>query len=60
MKHPEPKMITECRELKPPRCCHTCDSYLPNGECRQFHLEPPEVFAMTDGICPNWELEIVF
>lgn len=60
MKYKEPKFVTEWREMKAPKCCHTCDNYLPDGKCRKFNMIPPEDFAMTDGACPNWVLEIGF
>jgi len=59
-RHQEPKFIIEWRNAKTPQCCHTCDHYLPNGECRKYNSIPPEDFAMTVDACESWELEVPF
>jgi hypothetical protein len=60
MKHEEPKFVTDWREMKPPKCCHTCDNYLPNGECRQYNSIPPKDFAESINACDSWDLEVPF
>jgi len=60
MKAKEPLFVTEWRHIKAPQCCHTCDNYLPNGECRIYHTIPPEEFASKVNECEFWDLEIVF
>lgn len=60
MKHKEPQFVTEWRQSKPPKCCHTCDNYLPNGECRQFNSIPPQEFCESVDVCESWEMEIEF
>lgn len=60
MKHKEPLFVTDWRYIKAPKCCHTCDNYLPNGECRIYNTIPPEEFAMTKDVCDKWDLEIGF
>jgi hypothetical protein len=60
MKHKEPQFVIDWRQTKPPKCCHTCESYLPNGECRQFRSIPPQEFCDSVDVCESWEMEIRF
>ena len=52
MRHPQPKIVSDyydkvnaLRDIKEPKCCHTCDSYTEEGTCREYSIEPPEEFS---------------
>lgn len=63
MRHPEPPIVTQYRSIikgEPPRVCHTCDHYRPDGVCAEFDAEPPESFANEPGACQLWVEEIPF
>lgn len=62
-RHPEPAIVTHYRatlKAEPPRVCHTCDHYRPDGVCAEFNEAPPPEFASEPGGCALWELEIPF
>ena len=62
-RHPEPAIVTLYRatlKAEPPKVCHTCDHYTPNGLCAEFNAEPPEAFANEPGECSLWVWEIPF
>lgn len=60
---PEPEIVRQWREwdkMGPPRCCHTCDFYEPDGHCRKHKQRPPDDFAATPDACPDWTREVPF
>ena len=60
---PEPEHVRNWREwvkAGPPRCCHTCEHYGPDGGCARFHMTPPPEFAASADQCHRWEQEIPF
>lgn len=59
-RHCEPQFVVEWRNVKPPKCCHTCDWYNKEGQCEFFKMEPPEEFANTKDQCEKWIQEIPF
>lgn len=57
----EPDFLIQWREWMragPPKCCHTCDEYSPDGNCLKFDMRPPEEFAATVDSCDQW-LEVI-
>ena len=58
-RHPEPLDVT-LYKAGPPKCCHTCEHYGNDGLCVAFFMEPPEDFAATVNLCPEWEVECPF
>jgi hypothetical protein len=63
MKHPEPEIVTIYRKTlrtEPPRLCHTCDNYQPDGRCAEFDSVPPESFAKEPSQCDLWIEEVPF
>jgi len=63
MRHPEPAIVTHYRntlKAEPPRVCHTCDFYQPNGVCAEYNDTPPVEFANEPGGCALWEWEVPF
>lgn len=68
MKIPEPPIeVIHWRERfkkaaldEPPRCCHTCIDYVPDGYCRHYQMNPPEEFTQQIDQCPDWEREVPF
>ena len=61
MRHPQPNIVSEyydkvnaMRDIKEPKCCHTCDSYTEEGICREYLIEPPEDFAQQLNQCEEW------
>jgi len=62
-RHPEPAIVTHYRntlKAEPPRVCHTCDHYTPDGICAEFGEAPPPEFANEPGGCALWVWEIPF
>jgi hypothetical protein len=62
-KHETPQFVKDYwawMQAGPPKCCHTCGHYEPDGQCYKFHMEPPEQFAATPGECTSWKPEIPF
>lgn len=62
-RHTEPEIVTVFRAWErawPPKCCHTCDHYLPSGLCEEFGTEPPEDFAATPEACALWLQDLPF
>lgn len=57
---PEPDFVREWREMKQPKCCHTCDSYDSRGNCTYHVQRPPADFAACCDECPDWSAEIPF
>ena len=60
---PEPQFLIDYREwvkAGPPKCCHTCDEYSPDGKCFKFDMRPPDEFAATPDACDQWIDEIPF
>jgi hypothetical protein len=56
-RHPEPQELADRIALikkGPPRYCHTCDHYTPNGFCDIAGQEPPEEFARTPDACDDY------
>ena len=50
MRHPEPAIVTQYRQTlkaEPPRVCHTCDHYRPDGVCAEFGEAPPPEFPTS-------------
>jgi hypothetical protein len=59
----EPEYLVQWREWMragPPKCCHTCEHYSPDGECWQYKMTPPQAFADSVGECKDWIPEIPF
>lgn len=61
MRHPQPKLVKDyydkvnaLRDIKEPKCCHTCDSYTEEGTCREYSIAPPEEFAQQLNQCEKW------
>jgi len=42
----------------PPKCCHTCDHFGPDGKCYRFHRKPPPGFADEVERCDEWVIEL--
>lgn len=62
-RHPEPAIVTLYRQTlaaEPPRVCHTCDFYQPNGVCAEYNDTPPAEFASEPGGCALWVWEVPF
>jgi hypothetical protein len=62
-RHPEPAIVTHYRatlKAEPPRVCHTCDHYRPDGVCAEYNDTPPPEFASEPGGCALWEWEVPF
>lgn len=60
---PEPQFLVDYRawiKAGPPKCCHTCEMYGPDGLCTEFLMRPPADFAATIGECPKWMRELPF
>lgn len=61
MKHDMPDHIKEFYRYKePPKCCHTCDFYMDDGNCQIYNMTPPEEFAAQEGQCDKWQEVITF
>ena len=63
MRHPEPAIVTLYRKTlaaEPPRVCHTCDFYQPDGVCVEYNDTPPPEFANETGGCALWQIEVPF
>ena len=63
MRHPEPAIVTHylaTLAAEPPRVCHTCDHYRPDGVCAEFGEAPPPEFASEPGGCALWVWEVPF
>lgn len=60
MRHKKPIFLLEIDKLKSSKCCHTCYHYDRNGICTIYKVEPPEGFAATINVCPDWELDAPF
>ena len=62
-RHSKPEFVVAWEKIAaagPPRCCHTCDRYLPNGDCAIADSPPPVDFAAAVGVCPDWAALIPF
>ena len=57
-----PAFISEWYNRRPPKCCHTCESFLlQSGKCIKFDQIVPEQFAQEIDQCAEWqELRIPF
>jgi len=62
-KPPEPEFLKQWREWVqkgPPRCCHTCDFFGMDGECKKFNAKPDIEFLNTQDACEYWQQDIPF
>ena len=63
MRHPEPPIVTHywaTLKSDPPKVCHMCDHYTPQGICAEFDAEPPQAFASEPGACSFWSEGVPF
>lgn len=63
LRHEEPEVVQKYREAiktPPPACCHTCAFYTDKGMCDKFQMQPPEDFAATPDLCPEYMQEVPF
>lgn len=59
--NPMPKVIQEWQQLisNPPKVCYNCEFYAVDV-CRKYNAKPPETFANTPNLCPEWLESIPF